>query len=368
MPRMRAARLLQSALIACLGLAGMPGWSAAQAPANAFLAEKPACFGRVYDKAHLARRTLQKVTSIHVWRAVEDRKEAENYRPQSQKEQPAHEFGVDAYVTFRDRRGQFHNSLWCGHREGSKDLFCGIECDGGSFVLAPDGAGSVLLRNNGFVLIGGCGSDVEDDKRVYFSPGADDKVFRLEKKDPSVCRAEEQKAKPLRLGYGKPLRERFGAEEAFCFGRDYDAAHLAKNPQQKVSSIRVGRLDPASEREPAQAADPDYAFPLGVKLSVALRLKGGGAARSVRYDCNPTEASWECVIAGKEGVHTTCDDATVHLARGPGEDVFLINRKDGLPIERACQPRRPEVENVRRDTRSDDRTFRLTRMPLEACR
>jgi len=51
---------------------------------------------------------------------------------------------------------------------------------------------------------------------------------------------------------------------------------------------------------------------------------------------------------------------------------MLINRQDGLPIEAACQAK-PDTEPsggdfVRRQTRSDDKVFRLTRMPVEACR
>lgn len=190
-------------------------------------------------------------------------------------------------------------------------------------------------------------------------------MFRLERKDPSVCRAEEQKAKPLRLGFGQPLRERFKADEPFCLGRDYDAALLAKTPQQKVTSVRVARLEPAKERQGDQATDSP--FPWGVNMSVAVTLKGG-AARTVRLSCNPLESSWECDVETREGQFTTCDGRKVHLARGPGDDVFLINRKDGLPIEAACGPRDPNKEIVARDTRSDDKGFRLKPMPLAACR
>lgn len=372
---MRPARALTIALLGLTGLVAdqpfqaLSGGCGGQAQAQTSLAaNQPACYGRVYDQAHLSKHPRQKVTSLYVWRSVEDRKEAENYTARKAEDQPEG-FGVDAYVTFRDRRGNFQNSLWCGGPgDDSKGKNrCSIDCDGGSFVLEQDNANSMLLRNNGFVLIGGCGDDVEESKTVYFDPGADDKVFRLERKDPSVCRAEEQKAKPLRLGFGKPLRERFKADEPFCLGRDYDAAHLAKNPQQKVASVRVGRLDPAKERQGAEAGD--LPFPWTVKLSIAIKLKSAGAGRSIHYSCSPLESSWECDM-NRDGnpEASSCDGRRIHLARGPGDDVFLINRKDGLPIEAACGPRDPEKDPVTRDTRSDDKSFRLKRMPVEACR
>ena len=75
-----------------------------------------------------------------------------------------------------------------------------IECDGGSFRLARAGGNSVLLHNNGFVLIGGCGEEVEDGQTMQLSPGADDKVFRLDSQPVAACRAEEQKAVPIPAG------------------------------------------------------------------------------------------------------------------------------------------------------------------------
>jgi len=48
------------------------------------------------------------------------------------------------------------------------------------------------------------------------------------------------------------------------------------------------------------------------------------------------------------------------------------NRQDGLPIEAACEAK-PAAESTdadfqRRRTRSDDNAFRLSRMPIDACR
>jgi hypothetical protein len=243
---------------------------------------------------------------------------------------------------------------------------CYIACDGGSFALKRESAGTALLTNNGFVLVGGCGEDVEATEEVHFSPGKDDKTFRLEQKPVAACRAEEQKARPIRAG--KPLRERFREDEAFCFGRDYDAAHLAKHPQQKVASIRVGRLTPAEERRDKDLAQT---WPDGVKLSVSLTLKTGAARRALKYACDPKEASWECGTESKEDARSTCDGNYFHLARGgDGDDIVLINRREGLPIAAACQPR-PEgapSNDHQTPTRSDDKAFRLARMPTEACR
>ncbi len=349
------------------------GPAAAQTRAPLFTADQEACFGRVYDQPHLARHPDQKVTGIHIFRSLSERPEAESWRP-SQRDEIVKQFretgetNVQAFVTFRDRRGYFHNALICSKETRNGVVGCYIECDGGSFDIKRESPTTALLSNNGFVLIGGCGSDdVEELQTVYFSPGKDDKVFRLESKPAAVCRAEEQKAKPIRAG--KPLRERFGETETFCFGRDYDAAHLAKHPQQKVASIRVGRLAPGEERLDKSLTQ---AWPDDVKLSVSLTLKAAAARRALKYVCNPQEASWECYVDSASDTRSTCDGHSVQLTRGAGDDIMLINRQDGLPIDAPCRAK-PEGEPTagdfqRRETRSDDKTFRLARMPIEACR
>jgi hypothetical protein len=354
----------------------------AQSRAPLFVADQETCFGRVYDRAHLARHPNQKVTSLHIFRYLGERPGAEWQVSQKRDEaitgfrKTGHAW-VRAFVTFRGRTGYFHNWLGCrpvaelraqladtsaartskavepavwlpGWDDG---VHCSVECDGGSFVLKRESPTTVLLHNNGFVLVG-CD---EDEQEISFIPAKDDKVFRLESKPPAVCRAEELKAIPIRPG--KPLRERFQESELFCFGRDYDAAHLAKHPQQKVVSIRVGGA-------------PDQKWPKELKLSVALTLKAAATRRALTYVCSPREASWECHFDWADGVHSTCDHNTVHLARGEGDDILLFNRKDGLPIDAPCQAKQKSEpsDNYQQPTRSDDRTFRLARMPIEACR
>ena len=52
----------------------------AQAEAPLFVADQEACFGRVYDRAHLAAHPNQTVTSVHIFRYLDERPEAENWQ------------------------------------------------------------------------------------------------------------------------------------------------------------------------------------------------------------------------------------------------------------------------------------------------
>jgi hypothetical protein len=359
--------LLTSAVAAFLAANALP--AAAQSRNPVFTADKEACFGRAYDRAHMASHPDQKATSLYVSRWLGHRPEAENWTPDERANEikrfrETGETSVMAFVTFRDRPGNFSNSLTC-NKEGSDGVTCAIECDGGSFKLKRENANTALLTNNGFVVVGGCGEDIDEKDTVHFSPGKDDKVFRLDSKDLAACRAEEQKVSPIPAG--KPLRERFKEDEAFCFGRDYDAAHLRGNPQQMVASLRVGRLDPAGEKDPNAGGETWWWF--NVKLSVSLTLKTGGGAGGTRYSCYPEDGSWGCRRESTTDEPSACNDRNIQLVRGPGDEILVQNRFSGLPIDNECE-KEPTGEQYPRKvpTRTDDKLFRLSRMPVEACR
>jgi hypothetical protein len=360
------ARALRVAALAS-PLAAWPTAAVTETRPPLFTADREACFGRVYDAAHLKAHPRQKVASIHVLRPLEPRREAENWTPDARTEaiRSFREDGqtlVTAFVNFRDRKTTFHNSLSCD-QEGREGMRCMIDCDGGSFRLARTGANSVLLHNNGFVLIGGCGEEAEEGQERRFDPGEDDKVFRLDATPVAACRAEEQKATPIPAG--APLRERFKEDEQFCFGRDYDAAHLASHPKQMVAQIRVGRLVPGKER------DEDTSIKwwwFHVKLDVSVTLRSTLKTTTVRYACTPQDASWECQRQVDGDAPSACRDRTIHLVRGPGDEILLQNRHSGLPIDNECENAQTGQQFGHRPlTRSDDRTFRLTRMPIRQC-
>jgi hypothetical protein len=343
---------------------------AAAAEAPVFTADQESCFGRVYDLAHLASHPQQKVTSLHVLRALGQRPDAENWRPGErgeliQKFREDSMTGVTAYVTFRDRKGVFNNWFDC-HEDPATGANCAVGCDGGSFNLKRASPDAVLLKTEGFVLVGGCGEPGEEGKEFYFKPDADDKAFRLDSKPVSACRAEEQKTTaPARPE--KPLRERFKEDEMFCFGRDYDETHLASHPKQLVRTIRVGRLDPAGERvHPSNAGDPWW---FNVTLDVKVTLRTGGKDATAHYACTtPGQSGWSCISDAPAGGADVCDGRVIEIVRGPGDDIYLQNRGSGLPLATACATtaRNPEAEPP--STRSDDRAFRLARMPVAACR
>lgn len=301
-----------------------------------------ACFGRVYDAKHLASHPRQRVTSFHLFRdfSVDPNAEYLPDDPQSLLDGDG-EYGrvnLSAYVRLRDKKGVFSNTFSCGRGEKG-GISCAIDCDGGSFKLKP--AGSALdLTNEGFVVIGGCGSSEEDnDNPVTVQPGADDRVFRLMRQPLKACVAEREAMKPTFAALGAPLRMRFGTTEPHCFARSYDAAHLAAHPDQQVKRIAVARA--------ATGAVEDSA---GFKFSFRVERRDGKTFEKTA-ECVPDNYVYSC---------TSPDDADgareFYLSRAGENDISLRD------------PRKVLSAMLGASLGGDDRSFKLTQSAENACR
>ena len=277
-----------------------------------------ACFGRTYDAAHLKQHPKQRVTSFHLFRDFTPDPTKET--PQDTREKMIEDDGdgssilVTAYVRFRDRPGLFFHGLSC-NPGAAGGVRCGIDCDGGGFRLKP-AADSLLLENEGFVVIGGCGaSEDEAEQSDQVLPGADDKVFRLDRKPVAECRALEDSRKPQWASFGAPLRERLDTESAVCFTRSYDATHLSKHPKQSVRRIAVLKVkgDKRTEDE-----FPYYNFVFRVEL------KNGKRAEK-KTQCSADQYAFACT-------HDAAADTQrdFYLTRAGKDHMMLRDRRGAM--------------------------------------
>jgi hypothetical protein len=302
-----------------------------------------ACYGRVYDAAHLKKHPKQRVTAFHLFR---------DFTPDPNMEMPPenHQALIDsdgeggirvtAYVRFRDRPGLFYNGMVCGGASEGGKVRCGIECDGGGFTVKGTGK-SLLLENEGFVVVGGCGaSEDEAEQADFVKPGADDKVFRLDPVPVAQCRALEDSRKPAWAALGTPLRERLNRKEAVCFTRSYDAAHLKARPQQDVRRISVLKAD-------GQAIGPDD-FP-AYKLSFRIELKNGKIVQK-ETTCAADQYAFACTH--NMDMDTARD---FYLTRAGKDHVMLRDRRGAMS----------KLFDVKLG--SDDRIFKLQQAPAESC-
>jgi hypothetical protein len=300
-----------------------------------------ACFGRTYDAAHLRAHPKQRVTSFHILHDFSPDQNTEE-EPQSREEliqndTPDGDIGLTAYVRLRDRKGVYSNYFGCRRGENGV-VTCGIDCDGGTFVLRPSG-GALLIENQGFVVVGGCGASAEErEDPVYVRPGADDKTFRVDKQPVAQCTALRDEQKPVWAKLGTPLRQRFAKDGALCLTRSYDAAHLAAHPQQTVKRIAVLRTAGAAGHEP-----PQY------NLIFRAELKNGRKLEA-RTNCWPDNYTYACT-------HDTNLDTvrSFYLTRA-GNDVMLRDRRGNL------------AALFKDKLGTDDLMFRLAPAPEIACR
>ena len=302
-----------------------------------------ACFGRTYDAAHLKQHPQQRVTGFHLFRdfTPDPLKEV----PQETREKLIEDDGqggiqITAYVRFRDRPGLFFNGLSCSGNP--KDgVRCGIDCDGGGFGLKGSGD-SLLLENQGFVVIGGCGASEDEAAQAdYVKPGADDKVFRLDRKPIAECRALEDSRKPIWAALGAPLRERFDTENAVCFTRTYDAAHLSKNPKQTVKRISVLKVK-GDKRE-----DDDFPY---YNFVFRVELKNGKRAEKTTQ-CGADQYAFACT---HNADHDTQRD--FYLTRAGRDHMMLRDRRGAMNTM---------FDGITLGT--DDRIFKLEQASPGAC-
>ena len=157
-----------------------------------------------------------------------------------------------------------------------------------------------------------------------------------------------------------------------CWGRSYDAAHMARHPRQKVRAIHFA--DPWGKRPHLEIPDDlDYHDPGGD------RLAEGRMTADLTVERADVPGVWatkvDCSLAG-EKLRCIRDEDDPKAAKQPFEVVardgalFATLNVPGIDFARApdrAHIDRPPTE-MRLEPGEDDRTFRLERLPADACR
>lgn len=300
-----------------------------------------ACFGRDYDANHLASHPRQRVTSLYLFRdfTPDTNSEFEPDSPDALRDNDGIEgrIGVDTYVRLRDRKGVYSNHFSCS-KSDSGGVSCAIDCDGGSFRLKSAGEG-LDLGNEGFVVVGGCGSSDEDDsKREDVKPGADDKLFRLGPQPLAACIAMRDAQRPAFAMLGTPIRQRLAAAGAQCFAKSYDATHLTGHPQQQVKRVAVLKTTDDTDNVPSY------------RLSFRVELRDGGK-REKSAHCYPDGYTYLCTSdTDHDGAHE------FYLTRAGDKDIMLRDRRGAM------------AAMLKAKVGADDKIFRLTPSPEADCR
>lgn len=147
-----------------------------------------ACYARTYDPDHLKQHPKQKVTELILFiryitlgedeaviLATEDGGTEKRYFD--------YDFTLAAKV--KDRTGTLYASGDCASAEG---IGCGVDCDGGGIEIEPMAGQDVtiLVRLERIRMTQGCGGE---ESAVDLEAGQDDKVFKLSKAPPALCKS-----------------------------------------------------------------------------------------------------------------------------------------------------------------------------------
>jgi hypothetical protein len=190
---MRQTRILVAAFLSLLASAAVaqPDREAAKVAdfaqrmfaTKSFDQKTSACFVRSYDAAHLARHPKQTVSAMKMLISAEKLEGDESLS-----------YSYKLGVNFRDRKGDYASSYDCGHAEMSDsklgvEVSCHDGCEAGGVViaLAPNSKAIIVKLESVAVWL----ADKPQDESGQFElkGGTDDKVFRLERADPEMCKS-----------------------------------------------------------------------------------------------------------------------------------------------------------------------------------
>jgi hypothetical protein len=250
---------------------------------------------------------------------------------------------------------------WCYPGSGAEKglAYCIKECGTQMGFFQLDTTGNLALT--GFprdFYLDSCSDEALDSAEVARrSFDVDDDRFRLAPQPLDACKAEFARVAPPDPALGPPLRDRLKPDQPFCYGRDYDPAHLKAHPDQVTTSIRLFRGPTEIERYAGRGGEEGW--PRDAETMVTATTRKGGTSQELRITCSGKGDEWYCYPS--RGVCILEADRPIYLQRGSNGAILLANPKSGLPIVDMCAP------EGKGGTRSDDRIFRLNALPLSAC-
>jgi hypothetical protein len=319
------------------------------------------CFGRVYDAAHLKAHVHQKVARIFFYYG-HDPVSRPNEEPSSIADAAYNGFLT---TTVRGARKPEWAAGWCNKEDPSdkaSGIRCGMECDRTLASLKVDDKGRLILSNvqPDVYLDAGAEEDLGKAKYNEQALGSEDDNFKLDPMPAASCKAEFARIDPIDPALGDPLRVRLKPDQPFCFGRDYDDAHLKSHPKQLTQSIRVfrGPVELASFAAGGDAAN----WPDGADIAVSVTTRQKGKKVTQTYSCQGEADQWRCSASSKMS-DFSCDisQKEIFLKRGANGTMMLANPNNAVAVLDLCS------KAAGGKTKSDDKVYRLQPMPQSAC-
>ena len=146
-----------------------------------------------------------------------------------------------------------------------------------------------------------------------------------------------------------------GKKSFACFVRKYDAMHLAKHPQQKVSEMKLlvtAEID-------AEDGQTQHMFRMGLKF----RNKPGNF--DTGGTCGHSDVSETPAGQLKLGCGVDCDGGGISIEMATNTNKSVIVRLEQVAIWNSAKP---DDERTSLSAGADDAVFRLDRASLDLCK
>lgn len=334
-------------VLAIVLFAAMPGAGAQDATGLApelqalFPQGEEACYLASIDAG--AMKPGQKLTEMHLYRLFDPDPLTEAVKFSRDEMAAFDRTGMmgswaDIAARFSDAPQLYSQTVSCSFYEDSKVVRCGVECDGGSFTVMPSASGIDAIfgeESGGLSLNQSCGEPNDETGGRWMTPEEAGGTVALERTDLVSCRQVASVMKPEFVGNLPPIRQRIDRDGWRCMKRTYDAAHLAKNPQQKVKSMALSILGRVKVTRDADS------FPeTQVNAVLSFRMLNGNF-RERAVTCTASDYEFNCeggfrlrrtagnslmVLAGEGWEDADTRPLVLDVPMGAGDRVFRLDR------------------------------------------
>lgn len=300
-----------------------------------------ACYRASIDAG--AMKPGQKLTEMHLYRLFGPdplKEQVEFTRTEMEAFDRTGAMGswADITVRFSDAPQAYSQTVICNPEGDGQTVRCGVECDGGSFTVKPSDAGMdvILGEDSGGVSLNlSCGEATDETAGRWMSPEEAGGSIAMARADTAACRKAKSDIRPAFVGNLPPIRQRIERDGWRCMRRTYDAAHLAKNPQQRIKSMALSILGSVKV---TRHADSFPETQINAVLSFRM-LNGNFRERAVI--CTASDYEFACeggfrlrrtagnslmVLAGEGWEDAGTRPLVLDVPMGPGDRAFRLDR------------------------------------------
>ena len=253
------------------------------------------CYAATFDEAYRKAHPGQRLAEFRIYRSFQPKPAKEAVElPAPEQIELNKDVGSTPWVSVLAKlagaAATYGQSPSCYDSEERGDVFCGVDCDGGSFRVKKTAGGLAVSFDGsyGLSLNQGCGDPDEDAPGHLLTPDEAGGGFALASRPPAECIAADAEARPSFAADPVPLRQRIAEAGWRCLSRVYSKDHLKQHPKQKVAAMALAIAGPV------KAIRDEYgSMTTTLEAKLSLRLVDGKTS-SRPVTCTADDYQFRC--------------------------------------------------------------------------